>query len=384
MADTGFASPGAFASVQVAAGDVAWGSMSNASLSDNAYAAAGPISGNGFSERFECALFGLNVPAGATIDGVEVTIERKTIIGGPTVFADDIVSLIVGGLVQGADRSVSTPWTPTETTITYGGPSDLWGLALTADDVNASNFGLALRVNRTGGSGQVAQVDHVQVRVYYTAPSGQEVAVGQAAETDTAQLATLERAVAVEQAAEAATALQIAVERQVVIGQASETSSALQAGIERLVHVGLATETSTGLASAIERILDLGLAVEADSAFAVMTGAIVVTIGQAVEADSALATAIARAVEVGFAQETDAAITATVERVVHLAQAQESDGALAAVVDKAVELGIVDETDTALAVTIPPPGFIPDPGRTLVVRGRDRTLVVQGRNRTLN
>ncbi len=118
---------------------------------------------------------------------------------------DDKVRLIKGGTVGSTDRAVPGAWQSTPNTTIYGGPSDLWGTTWTAEDLNASTFGVAISTYGSGyttnstseylkttdfglsvptgatiqgievrvrkrlrsGSSVYSDIDYVKVRVYY-------------------------------------------------------------------------------------------------------------------------------------------------------------------------------------------------------------------------
>jgi hypothetical protein len=53
------------------------------------------------------------------------------------------IKLIKGGTISGTDKSTGATIPTTQTSVNYGGASDLWGLTFTNTDINASNFGVA-------------------------------------------------------------------------------------------------------------------------------------------------------------------------------------------------------------------------------------------------
>lgn len=110
-----------------------------------------------------------SIPAGATIDGVEVTIERASGFG--STILDTTVKLVVGGVVSGDNKVEFASWPATMTAQVYGGPADLWGLSLTPADVNASNFGAVLTAEGATAL-DTGSVDYMSVTIYYTAPTG--------------------------------------------------------------------------------------------------------------------------------------------------------------------------------------------------------------------
>lgn len=165
-------------------------------------------------------------------------------------------------------------------------------------------------------------------------PSGpQTVVVGQAIETDTAQV--LGRL------------------KEKAIGQALETATAQAVTRVKARTIGQATETA--LAQALGRVKEklIGQAAETDTAQAVSAaGKQVIAVGQAVETDIAQALAFAKAKAIGLATETDTAQALTVVRPVLIGQALETNTAQPVDYFKTVRLGQAVETDTALTVTV--------------------------------
>jgi hypothetical protein len=118
--------------------------------------------------------FGFSIPAGATVTGIVAQITRSESDTGRVT--DNIVKLVKGGTVSGNDKSNPAEWpTPTDfsafTGITYGGINDLWGLAFTPANINASDFGVVLSVNLGSGVFPVAHVSDIQLKISYTTVS---------------------------------------------------------------------------------------------------------------------------------------------------------------------------------------------------------------------
>ena len=129
------------------------------------------------------------------------TVETRNYAG------ENITKLVKGGTVQGDDKSIGIVHIPTiEQYVSYGGENDLWGLAFTSDNINATDFGVVFSVvgnagndfyshylkatnfgfsilsgstingieveieqKRTGDAGSyVVNVDHIRITVYYT------------------------------------------------------------------------------------------------------------------------------------------------------------------------------------------------------------------------
>jgi hypothetical protein len=174
--------------VNEAAGDAAWAGPASAQILDGTYASASPdsgASGSGASQQLQgtapTTLSG--IPAGATIEGVQVNVYRYATTGTPAgstplYIRDNEVELIKGGTVltavNHADTTDNWPTSPASpVSQTYGGQTDLWGQTWASTDFGAE-FGVSLRVsgNANSTSGDVpatANVDFIQVRVYYVA-----------------------------------------------------------------------------------------------------------------------------------------------------------------------------------------------------------------------
>ena len=127
------------------------------------------------SEYIKGTNYGFTVPSGSTINGIEVTIKRRRTnpSGGPVV-NDALLYLIKGGTIQTGwtNKASGTNWPIINAAVTYGGPADMWGGTLSASDVNASNFGVALAIDLLDGSTTVqASLDSMTITVYYTPPT---------------------------------------------------------------------------------------------------------------------------------------------------------------------------------------------------------------------
>jgi hypothetical protein len=157
---------GTFASINLVGG-IPWINPANAASIDSVFATSALVLATPFSEYLETTNYSPAIPAPSKVDGVEVTITRKK-TGGPAT-ADQHVQLSIAGAPSGTDKASGTAWGGTSATITYGGPTDTWGLTLSDTDVNASTFGVAMSAQRSGGGlASSAQVDAVQVKYYYT------------------------------------------------------------------------------------------------------------------------------------------------------------------------------------------------------------------------
>jgi len=236
------------------------------------------------SFRLECTDFDFAIPGGATILGIEVTIERQASAGQ---HRDTQVQLIKGGSTSGDNKAdTATNWPSSMTAKTYGGPTDLWGLSWSPSDINATNFGVAEYGTNFTNNVQIA-MDYISITVYYSVVTN--VAVGQATETDTAQPIAIPLHRMVNQALETDTAQAISpsLASVVTVGQAEETDTAQPIRANRTHVLGQATETDTAQPIAHAKTARVGQALETDSAQTITPGVGATPTGQAVETDTA-------------------------------------------------------------------------------------------------
>lgn len=147
-------------------GSQIWTGETNIGANDATY--AGSIAfGATTTQTLKGTNFSFSLPAGATVDGIEVDVDVKC----NNAFGLDYGAyLIIGGTVQtGTNKAVGTALNTSDTVITYGGPLDDWG-GVTRDQVNASDFGFAWRGEFTAGA--TISVDYITITVYYTELGG--------------------------------------------------------------------------------------------------------------------------------------------------------------------------------------------------------------------
>lgn len=164
LQDTGwlqFNGVGSFTSTGVG---VAWNSPGNALLSDFSFTSAFSASPADTAELNAQDLAGTPVPVGATIAGVEVSIERT--VSNINGAIDKVIQLVVGGTPTGSNRSLGAFWTLVPQTVTFGGASDLWGLSLSAAQINATNFGFIVQAT-TQVVFEAPAVDQMRMKIHY-------------------------------------------------------------------------------------------------------------------------------------------------------------------------------------------------------------------------
>jgi len=152
-------------------GSLAWSNPGNAVAEDGSFATL-TLSGTTATNYLRATNFGFDIPASATIDGIEFWVLRSRSSSGSGNARDNSVRLVKGGTVVGNNKAyTSTNWGTGLDWIGYGGGNDLWGTTWTPADINASNFGAVFAAaGAAAGASRVANVDAVTIVVHYTAP----------------------------------------------------------------------------------------------------------------------------------------------------------------------------------------------------------------------
>lgn len=166
-ASTSIKAPGSETNLARAGSSTSWSTgIGNAQVSDDNYVGivAGGISSNKeYTDYYYASNFSLNVPDGVIVQGISVSIERRDVNNAK----DDVVSLVQNGTVSGDNKSLNSAWSA-ETTKTYGGTNDNWGLTLTSAEVNSANFGVVFSVKKAGnGANPAPQIDKIGIAVSY-------------------------------------------------------------------------------------------------------------------------------------------------------------------------------------------------------------------------
>lgn len=149
-----------------------WSSPGSITASDNTRASttnAGLVA----SHYLKASNFGFAIPAGATILGITVAIERIRSGGIIGQIRDSSIKLYKAGTLVGTDHAdVDTNWPTTEALTYRGSSSDLWGTTWSASDINNSGFGVGIASAASAGTGnRVANIDAVYVSVAYVVAS---------------------------------------------------------------------------------------------------------------------------------------------------------------------------------------------------------------------
>lgn len=141
-----------------------WVGAANVYTSNDTWATSFSTGSNELTNYLEVTGFGFTIPSSTTIDGVEVVLEVSSTDGSPD---SETISLINSGVI-GNNLSGSEAWpSGADVNLTYGGATETWGATLNSTVINASTFGVRIRV-LLAGSGAMARLDAVTIKVYYT------------------------------------------------------------------------------------------------------------------------------------------------------------------------------------------------------------------------
>jgi hypothetical protein len=117
------------------------------------------------TQLLKCTGYGFSVPTLARIDGIQVNFTLHASGTGATTKA---VRVVRSGTPIGGDPSYYTAWsTTTDSSLSYGGPTDTWLEYWTPADINDAGFGAGISALFTTG-GVIANVNQVQTCVTYT------------------------------------------------------------------------------------------------------------------------------------------------------------------------------------------------------------------------
>lgn len=141
-------------------GTVGWTAPGNVVSDNGSYAS---MSGPGTSYYLRGRNFGFSIPTGATINGITVRYEAKMTAG---MVIENSLKLVKANVISGNEGKLGTGYSSSDTVYTRGGSSDLWGLTLTASDVNDATFGVGLSVQDMSGTDMF--VDYFTLEITYT------------------------------------------------------------------------------------------------------------------------------------------------------------------------------------------------------------------------
>ncbi len=179
FAQTATNSPGSATNTMCAfaySSTVGYSPLANVLASDNVYAFVTHC--DCCDQNTQCLTvsdFGFAIPAGAVIDGIVLDVEKRRTPGGSSgIVEDNGLQIMKGGVLVGPNKSqYGIDWPLTDTYVSYGSSTDLWGTTWTPADINASDFGVSLAsISYICGASVTTGIDHVRMTVYYSTATG--------------------------------------------------------------------------------------------------------------------------------------------------------------------------------------------------------------------
>ena len=152
-------------------GNPNWNNAARAETSNDAFATS-TVNDNQTTDALVCTQYNFSIPPSAAILGIVVRLERsQNTTAGVSRIRDALMRILKAGVAEPADRATTTDWNTNDDTVEdHGGAADLWGTTWTPADINDANFGAGFAAfkNGTQGGNVTAEVDHMQIEVFYT------------------------------------------------------------------------------------------------------------------------------------------------------------------------------------------------------------------------
>ena len=120
-------------------------------------------------QYYDLKTFGFSIPAGASINGILVSVEMSS-ANPPQKGAFQIKMSYDGGSNWSSTSSTQTTTSGTDAYFNVGGATDTWGRAWSQSEFSDANFRVRVLGNSTEAEA-TTNIDHVRVKVWYTDPS---------------------------------------------------------------------------------------------------------------------------------------------------------------------------------------------------------------------
>jgi len=157
-------------------GNIAWTNPTNfAGDTTSTAATVSPASAGHVSQQLQATAFGFAIPTDATINGIEAQIESAA--ANNNRHAWHTVQLLKAGSAVGSNLSDSAVIF-SKAFKQFGDAATLWGTTWTPSEINASGFGVLVKITRTG-TATTTSMYRVYINVTYTpVGSNQPVTMG--------------------------------------------------------------------------------------------------------------------------------------------------------------------------------------------------------------
>jgi hypothetical protein len=148
-----------------------WTNPTNAQVTDAVYATC-TTNNAPCSSSLSGSTYGFSIPAGATINGITVTLvvhsannawSLNNAFGGTGICVTKTAATCAG-----TSKIDAAAWATTDVTLTEGSGADLWGTTWTASDINATGFGVSINPENGVALSKQAAVDSMLITVTFT------------------------------------------------------------------------------------------------------------------------------------------------------------------------------------------------------------------------
>jgi hypothetical protein len=141
-----------------------WENSGNITSSDDSYANI-DIRKEEYTDWLVGSSYGLNIPSGAIILGIQVEIERKA--AAADKIKDSSLRLHNGSVLKGDDKATATYFATSDECAIYGNSTDLWGQTWTVNEVNNMSVYYSA-YNNDASNEHYAYIDIMTLRVWYS------------------------------------------------------------------------------------------------------------------------------------------------------------------------------------------------------------------------
>ena len=146
-------------------GTLSWDNPTYIETDDSNYSQIDFGSSENISYYLKATNFGFSIPDNTEIIGIEVITKLFNDKGKPSHYLkDSTIKLIKNGVIQGNNLGNNEDQDTHEVEVNYGGNNNLWGSSWTSDDINSSNFGVALSYT---GDGSIINLNCVKIVIYF-------------------------------------------------------------------------------------------------------------------------------------------------------------------------------------------------------------------------
>jgi hypothetical protein len=148
-------------------GTTVWTNPGNASGDTTGTAATvSPPSNGSTSQQLRLTNFGFNIPSGSEINGVNVEVEQQA--ANASRHRWNNVRLLIGGAESGTNLSDASAIPTAKGFKTFGSSSNLWGLTPSITDINATDFGVSLKIDRNSNQATTTSIFRIRITITYT------------------------------------------------------------------------------------------------------------------------------------------------------------------------------------------------------------------------